>query len=82
MRYLAILHQDRPDGLVGVMVPDLPGCFSAGDTLAEKQPGDRPAPPLVVGSHQPAGRDHHRLPICCRGEPGLGHCGVTSVKRG
>ena len=35
MRYLAILHQDRPDGPVGVTVPDLPGCFSAGDTLAE-----------------------------------------------
>ena len=35
MRYLAILHQDRPDGPFGVTVPDLPGCFSAGDTLAE-----------------------------------------------
>ena len=27
--------QDRPNGSFGVTVPDLPGCFSAGDTLAE-----------------------------------------------
>ena len=35
MRYLAIVHHDRPDGPFGVTVPDLPGCFSAGDTLAD-----------------------------------------------
>ena len=34
MQYLAVLHQDRPDGPVGVTVPDLPGCFSTGDTAA------------------------------------------------
>ena len=35
MRYLAIVHHDRPEGPFGVTVPDLPGCFSAGDTLAD-----------------------------------------------
>ena len=35
MRYLAIVHHDRPNGPFGVTVPDLPGCFSAGDTLAD-----------------------------------------------
>ena len=39
MRYLAVLHQDRPDGPVGVTVPDLPGCTSAGDTAAEALAG-------------------------------------------
>ena len=35
MRYLAIVHHDCPEGPFGVTVPDLPGCFSAGDTLAD-----------------------------------------------
>ena len=35
MQYLVVVHQDRPDGSCGVTVPDLPGCFSAGDTLAD-----------------------------------------------
>ena len=39
MRYLAVLHQDRPDGPVGVTVPDLPGCTSVGDTTAEALAG-------------------------------------------
>jgi predicted RNase H-like HicB family nuclease len=32
--YFAILHRDR-DSAVGVVFPDLPGCFSAGDTYDE-----------------------------------------------
>ena len=32
--YFAIIHEDR-DSAVGVEFPDLPGCFSAGDTLDE-----------------------------------------------
>lgn len=35
MRYLVVLHQDQDSGPYGVTVPDLPGCFSAGDTFAE-----------------------------------------------
>ena len=34
MRYLVVLHQDQAGGY-GVTVPDLPGCYSAGDTLAD-----------------------------------------------
>jgi len=34
MRYPVVLHSD--DGIrYGVTVPDLPGCFSAGDTFDE-----------------------------------------------
>ena len=34
MRYPVVIHKD-PDSDYGVTVPDLPGCFSAGDTLDE-----------------------------------------------
>lgn len=34
MRYLIVIHKD-PDSDYGVTVPDLPGCFSAGQTLDE-----------------------------------------------
>jgi predicted RNase H-like HicB family nuclease len=34
MRYPVIVHKD-PESDYGVTVPDLPGCFSAGETLAE-----------------------------------------------
>ena len=34
MRYPIVIHKD-PDSDYGVTVPDLPGCFSGGDTLDE-----------------------------------------------
>lgn len=34
MRFMAVIHKDTGTGY-GVTVPDLPGCFSAGDTLEE-----------------------------------------------
>lgn len=34
MRYIAFIHKD-PDSAYGVIFPDVPGCFSAGDTLEE-----------------------------------------------
>ena len=34
MRFVAVIHKDTRTGY-GVTVPDLPGCFSAGDTLEE-----------------------------------------------
>lgn len=34
MRYVAFIHKD-PDSAYGVSFPDMPGCFSAGDTLDE-----------------------------------------------
>lgn len=33
--YVAIVEDAGPDHAVGVWFPDLPGCFSAGDTLDE-----------------------------------------------
>lgn len=33
--YVAIIEDEGPDHAVGVWFPDLPGCFSAGDTLDE-----------------------------------------------
>lgn len=34
MRYPIYLHKD-PESAYGVTVPDIPGCFSAGDTMEE-----------------------------------------------
>ena len=34
MRYAVVLHKDK-GSVYGVTVPDLPGCFSAGDTIDE-----------------------------------------------
>ena len=34
MRYPVVIHKD-PECAYGVTVPDLPGCFSAGDTLEQ-----------------------------------------------
>jgi predicted RNase H-like HicB family nuclease len=33
--YVAIIEDAGPDHAVGLWFPDLPGCFSAGDTLDE-----------------------------------------------
>ena len=33
--YIAIIEDAGPDTAVGVWFPDLPGCFSAGDTIDE-----------------------------------------------
>jgi predicted RNase H-like HicB family nuclease len=34
-QYIAIVEEAGPDKAVGVWFPDLPGCFTAGDTLDE-----------------------------------------------
>jgi predicted RNase H-like HicB family nuclease len=34
-QYVAIIEDAGPDNAAGVWFPDLPGCFSAGDTLDE-----------------------------------------------
>jgi predicted RNase H-like HicB family nuclease len=33
--YVAIIDDEGPDFAIGVRFPDLPGCFSAGDTIEE-----------------------------------------------
>ena len=35
IHYVAVVEDAGPDKAVGVWFPDLPGCFSAGDTLDE-----------------------------------------------
>ena len=34
MRYSIVIHKD-PDSDYGVIVPDLPGCFTAGETIED-----------------------------------------------
>jgi len=56
--YFAIVHKDR-DGAVGVVFPDLPGCFSAGDTYDKAIANAHAALRLYAEAEQSAGR---RLP--------------------
>jgi predicted RNase H-like HicB family nuclease len=53
--YFAILHKD-PDSAVGVVFPDLPGCYSAGDTYDEAICNASLALHLYADAEQEAGR--------------------------
>lgn len=53
--YFAILHKDR-DSAVGVVFPDLPGCFSAGDSYDEAIRNAEQALRLYAGAESKAGR--------------------------
>jgi predicted RNase H-like HicB family nuclease len=33
--YLALIHQDEPEGAFGVSFPDFPGCITASNRLTE-----------------------------------------------
>jgi len=43
MRYPILIEEGTKDTAFGVVVPDLPGCFSAGDTLDEALDGAKEA---------------------------------------
>lgn len=49
MRYIAFIHKD-PDSAYGVIFPDVPGCFSAGDTLEETMRNAREALAFHIGA--------------------------------
>jgi predicted RNase H-like HicB family nuclease len=53
--YFAIVHEDRGSA-VGVVFPDLPGCFSVGDTLDEAIDNAHEALRLYAEAEQAAGR--------------------------
>jgi predicted RNase H-like HicB family nuclease len=56
--YFAIVHKD-PGSAVGVVFPDLPGCYSAGDTYDEAIANAHAALQLYAEAESEAGR---RLP--------------------
>jgi len=53
--YFAIVHKD-PDSAVGVVFPDLPGCFSAGDTYDAAIANAHVALRLYAEAEREAGR--------------------------
>ena len=57
--YFAIIEDAGPDRAVGVWFPDLPGCFSAGDTVEEAL--SNAAEAMVLYAEELA-RDGRRLP--------------------
>jgi predicted RNase H-like HicB family nuclease len=54
--YFVIVHEDRGSA-VGVVFPDLPGCFSAGDTLDEAIDNAHEALRLYAEAEHSAGRN-------------------------
>jgi len=57
--YIAILEDAGTDRAVGVWFPDLPGCFSAGDSLDEAL---RNAPEAIALYAQSLAKEHRALP--------------------
>ena len=55
--YVAIIEDAGPDKAVGVWFPDLPGCFSAGDTLDEALRNAPEAIALYVEGLEAEGRE-------------------------
>lgn len=57
MRYPVAIETGSRDTTFGVVVPDLPGCFSAGDTLDEAMANVEDAIDLWIEAALDAGRD-------------------------
>jgi len=55
-QYVAIVEDAGPDNAVGVWFPDLPGCFSAGDTLDKAISNASAAVALYAESLEEQGR--------------------------
>jgi predicted RNase H-like HicB family nuclease len=56
MLYPIVIEPGDDTKAFGVIVPDLPGCFSAGDTLWEAIVGAREAIAAWIGANLDAGR--------------------------
>lgn len=56
MRYSVFVHKD-PDSSFGVIFPELPGCFSAGDTLDEALANAGEALAMHVGGLEADGEE-------------------------
>jgi len=54
--YVAIVEDAGPEAAVGIWFPDLPGCFSAGDTMDEALVNAPEAIMLYVGALEQSGR--------------------------
>jgi predicted RNase H-like HicB family nuclease len=54
--YVAIVEEAGPDTAVGIWFPDLPGCFSAGDTVDEALRNAEEALILFAESEREEGR--------------------------
>jgi predicted RNase H-like HicB family nuclease len=57
--YVAIVEDAGPEKAIGVWFPDLPGCFSAGDTLDE---AIRNAPEAITAYAEALERQGRTLP--------------------
>jgi predicted RNase H-like HicB family nuclease len=58
-QYVAIIEDAGPDKAIGVWFPDLPGCFSGGDTLEEALAN---APQAIALYAESLGEEGSQLP--------------------
>lgn len=57
MRYPVAIETGSPATAIGIVVPDLPGCFSAGDTIDEAMANVEEAIDLWIEAALDAGRE-------------------------
>ena len=72
--YVAIIEDAGPDFAVGVWFPDLPGCFSAGDTIDDALTNASEAVALWFEDIEEEGRSapRARTPSELRADPEVG----------
>lgn len=58
--YIAIVEDAGPDAAVGIWFPDLPGCFSAGDTVDDAL---RNAPEAIAAYADSLASNGQALPV-------------------
>ena len=63
-QYVAIIEDAGPDKAIGVWFPDLPGCFSAGDTLDEAMSNAAVAIALYAEALEEQGKPFRHRVVC------------------
>jgi predicted RNase H-like HicB family nuclease len=62
MRYPVVIEPGTETSAHGVVIPDLPGCFSAGDSLEEALV--QAAGAIAAGSTSTSAQTHARQALC------------------
>lgn len=70
--YVAIIEDAGPDHAIGVWFPDLPGCFSAGDTLDEALNNAPEAVSLWIDALESRPAPRARTPSELKADPQIG----------
>ena len=78
MRYPVAIEPGSKTTAFGVVVPDLPGCFSAGDTLDDAMAGAEEAAAAWIDASLDAGEPIQAWMLCARTPTMRGGCSASS----